>query len=53
MIFIDSSTSSKLSSFVDREILAEVLPGFIVTDSDKALKSVPEIAVPELEAHRS
>ena len=50
MIFIVSSTSSKLSSFVDKEIFAEVLPGFIVTDCDKALKSVPEIAVPELEA---
>ena len=51
VIFIDSSTSSKLSSFVDKEIFAAVLPGFIVTDCDTALKSVPEIAVPELEAH--
>ena len=47
---IVSLTSSKLSSMVTSETLAEVVPGFIVIESDKALKSVPESADPDIDA---
>ena len=47
---IVSLTSSIASSIVTNVTLAEELPGFMVMDSDKRLKSVPEIADPETDA---